>query len=283
MGQGEFDFESFQEKVAQRREAEVTEAREGLKILEERHNELTTQRCALDEQIEAIDGKISELRGFLGEEKEKEKTATPKRDRGVLVVLRQILGPDFCEPRDFEYVVKRIRQIKPTAKEATIRSGLLRLVRDGTLVVQGSRGDRTWRLVEVVEKAPEPAEEPEPETKAQEPAEETPAPESAPTRPHDEIVADVCERIMKAATKAKDGIDAKTVAWIMSEAGADEGHFEAAVKQLEGEGKVEVGKSLKDESTVIRLPAEPDSKEELKRTRVGGTPLFPNADKPAHA
>lgn len=283
MSQGEFDFNSFQERVAQRREAEIAEAREGLKALEAQHEELTSQRCELDQQIEALDGKIGELRRFLGAEEEEEKKATPQRDRGVLVVLRQVVGPAFIEPQEFDDVVKMVRQIKPTAKEATIRSGLLRLTRDGTLVVEGSRGDRTWKLADTVEKAPEPSEEPEVEPKAEGSAEETSEPTPAPTRPHDEVVADVSERVLKAAAKAKDGIDAKTIAWIISEAGADEVHFEAAVKQLEEAGKLEVAKSLKDDSTVIRLPADPDSKDALKRTRTSGNPLFPNMDKPPHA
>jgi hypothetical protein len=294
MSQEEFDFTTFQEKVAARRDAEIVEARDGLKILEERHEDLISQRCELDDQIATLDKKIGDLSVFLGGEEAKEKDA-PQRDRGVLVVLRKVASPEwdgigFTKPQDFDAVVKQVRQIKPTAKEATIRSGLLRLTRTGVLEVVGKRGDRQWRLCPPASvddgtdaEASEKPGEPEVETTTQEPAEEAHAPESTPTRPHDEVVADVCESVMVAVTKSKDGIGAKTIAWIMSETGADDGHFEAAVGQLESQGQIEIGKSLQDSSQVIRLPADPDSKEALKRTRVSGTPLFPNADTPSHA
>lgn len=267
--QGAFDFESFQEKVAKQREAEVSEAQKGLATLEVRREDLVSQRSELDVVIADLDRKIADLHKFLGigdqKEDEEKKTTTPQRDRGVLVVLRQVVGPAFREPQDFDAVAKMVRRIKPTAKESTIRSGLLRLVRDGTLEVSGVRGDRTWRVAPDIDCEP-------------------PAPSrDVVTRPHDVVVGDVSDHILDAVSKAKDGIDAKMIAWIMSEVGADENHFESAVRKLESEGKIEVGKSLADDSTVIRLPVDPDSKEGLKRTRVGGNLLFPDMERPPHA
>jgi hypothetical protein len=296
MSQEEFDFMTFKEKVAQRRDAEIVEARHGLKILEGRHEELTSQRYELDEQIEDLDAKIGEIYSFLGIREEDEKATVPQRDRGVLVVLRQVVGPDwegidFGHPQGLDAVTKEVHKIKPTAKAATIRSGLLRLVRQGTLMVVGKRGDRQWQLDVAV---PVPVQEPSSEAQegvetfdsgleSKETVEDSPVTEVAPARTHDEIVIDVCERVMKSVTKIKDGIGAQMVAWIMTESGADEAHFETAVKRLEGEGKVEIGKSLKDDVQVIRLPVDPGSKEALKRQRVGGNELFPGMDKPPHA
>jgi hypothetical protein len=100
---------------------------------------------------------------------------------------------------------------------------------------------------------------------------------------HNEIVAGVRERIVEELEKSKDGLNAKNIAYIMQKTGSDEIHFEAAVNLLQSEGLVEIAKSLKDDSHVIRKPVDPDSKEGLKRIRVEGKSLFPNMDQPNHA
>ena len=285
-----FDFDVFQDKVAKRRQSEISEAREGLQSLKDYRSELDSQREILVEKIETLDEKISRLESFLSGEEEQEKETTTPRDRGVLIVLRQIIssdwdGIDFEHPQDFDTIVKEVRKIKPTAKIETIKTGLLRLVKNKDLVVEGIRGNRVWRIVdfdtpqESLETPPEPAKDSEPQL-VKEPEEE---PQETPTRSHDDIVSGVREKIMTAVLKKPGGIDAKMMAWIMTEESADEVHFEAAVRQLEAAGSVEVAQSLSDDCQVIRVPVSPDSKEGLKRVRIEGKPLFPNMNKPHHA
>jgi len=288
MSQIDFDFETFQERVAKQREADLAEARTGLEALEKQHTELEARRDELEAQIGDLDTKILELRSFLGVEKKKRKEPI-SRERGILAALRKVVAPEwgsldicFTKPQSIEVIANEVRKVKPMAKDAAINDSLRMLTQEGVLEVSGFRSGRRWQYPGGT--VPEPSQT-QLETNGVPPVEdEPPVPENAPTRPHDEIVADVAEHIVSSITKAKDGIGAKTIAWIMGETGADEQHIEAAVKRLQSEGKVEVSQSANgDDSTVIRFPAEPGSKEELKRTKITGNLLFPNMDQPPHA
>lgn len=275
MGQSEFDFDSFLEARNKRQEEEISALRSGLKYYEDQLDVLETQRCELEEEIELISKKVDKIRSILGTTQDEQQKETPRRDRGVLPLLRQMVlnwrNEGICEKQTLDDVVKHVRKIKPDAKESTVRSGLRRLVDTGELEVEGKRGSMTWKLSTEapVEGPPDESQKSNGELKEE--------------LSHNEIVKKTAKRIMESIEKNKDGIGAKTVALIMTELGIDELHFEAAVKHLEMIRMVEVAKSLKDGSQVIRVPAEPDSKEELKRIRVQGKSLFPNMDEPSHA
>jgi len=106
---------------------------------------------------------------------------------------------------------------------------------------------------------------------------------TAPARKPTEVIDDLKARIIEGVCKNTDGIDSKTIAWLMSETGATNAQLEFALRRLEEDGVIESART-QDEAggSVIRKPAESGSKEELKRTQVQGRMAFPDAEKPPH-
>lgn len=273
MSQAEFDFEGLLGTIET-----------ALAGYDSELQKLRTERDDLDVQIADIEKKAGRLRGMLMAEERKRPDSDAKRDRGITLVLRKIVEPgytdlDFREKQSFDEVAKHVRRMKPEAKYESIRSALNRLCKNKTLEKSGKRGSYRWALK--ADEGSKPKDEPcgrPVETQASEPQQG-----SLLGRPHHEVIKEVKERILEAATKKVDGIGAKVVAWIMTETGADEIHFEEAVKELEDAGQVEVTKGLADDTQVIRVPVDPDSKEALKRVRVQGKEGFPGMERPPHA
>lgn len=305
MAQGEFDFVDFNKRVQEQRDKEHTEARAGRDKLKARLDEAESQRAVLDEEIEGLSEQIDVIDKFLGEEE-----SVAPRDSGVKRTLETIASS--IDDWQFDAIAEAVREFKPRVKESSVRSALARLVRDGVLSVNGGRGDKEWSFiqkpisektkvavlntgeakVDTVDLPPGPDKKPGgglaaavEKVKAEHDAQldKTISPVSESDRKPNEIIEDLKGRIILGVSKNADGLDSKTLAWMMSETGATPEHLEFALRRLEEEGVIESA-TAQDEAggSIIRKPAEPGSKEELKRTSVQGRMAFPEAEKPPH-
>jgi hypothetical protein len=287
MDQGAFDFEDFNKRVQEQRDKEYAEARSGRDVLQAKLDEAVSKRDELDDEIAGLEEQIGVIDKFLGEEE-----SSAPRDSGVKRTIETIATS--IDGWSLDEIASAVREYKPRVKVSSVRSALARLVKDGVLSVDGARGEKRWSYIP----KPLPDDEKKPamvhtgeakvETTDLPPSpEQAPAGEPAPAPPRakaeDEILSELHRRISEAAAKNDDGVDSKTLAWIMADVGATSEQFELAVKRLVDAGVVEDGVALtEDGGHVLRKPAEPGSKEDLKRTQVQGRMAFPGMDKPPH-
>lgn len=309
--QSEFDFNDFNERVQKRRDEERAEAEAGRKALHARLELAEAKRAEVDEEIVGLKEQISVINAFLGDiETEAEKSQTP-RDSGVKKTLG-IIAPKI-DRWEFDVVVDAVREFKPLVKEASVRSALNRLVRNGVLSVEGFRSDRRWTYVEQKTELEQEAKAEDTDQESYKDDDVTAypkagtdcsvcglpqyrapggdvcanghggAPPAEKKRDLEAIVSNLQSMILNAADQYDDGVSPKILAAIMDGAWATDEQFQAAIEGLVEKGLIEEGESTGDEGGhVLRKPAEPGSKEELKRTHVQGRMGFPGMEKPSH-
>lgn len=298
MTQLDFDFNSFQERVAQQRREASEEAAQGLRALEQERDEVHDQICDLEERRDVLDARIERLRDFLGAEMPLvERTST--RANGLQKVIMDVFDPQkaSCGPwLGLKEITILVKETLPAASEESVRQSLRNLVKKGELEVQGKRGHRAWRL--------STNEYPQQETAA--PTEPAPAPESTPeesasppplagsplSREDIRTLLDeeailllrdrLCGAILEELQKRPGGLDAKAIAWLIDQEKATESDFQNAVQMLLRTKQVELAKGENGDGQVVRLPVDPDSREGLKQVHVQGSPLFPGMEQPKH-
>lgn len=263
--QGEFDFVDFNKRVQEQRDREFAEAKTGRDALKVRLAEAEAKRAEFDDEIVGLKTQIDVIDKFLGTVIEE-----APRDSGIKKTLETIASK--IDNWNLEEVVDAVREYKPRVKESSVRSALARLVREGILSVGGEgKGKKVWSFSASV---------------VQEPTAVPLAPVQPPetvVKTDDEILSELQARIATAVEKSMDGVDSKTLAWFVTDVGATNTHLSIVLERLVTAGIIEDASSQHEAGGhVIRRPAEPGSKEELKRVNVQGRMAFPGMEKPPH-
>lgn len=262
----------------------VAQAKAGLAELQARKAALEEQRAAIDEALARAGDEITALEAMLSAHVAAKPEPVPMRVRGIkkaLIALAKEL-PNGQEHEEAD-IVLRIQERVAGSKEPSIKDAIRSLGREGVFI--RSTTDGVAYAASAIGAAPQPAlevvKDPEPHP------EEAPTPESLqpgpPPAPNlslmttTEVIAALEKELKKRKTFT---VAEKNIGWIAADLNVEPKVVRDALKVMVT-GDYEF--AYEGESKVLRRKAAPGSKEELKRTSIKDSPLFPDAERPQHA